>query len=308
MQFFDRRYQLIIGVGSDKYIITDHRIQFEIEIVPNFGAIKGTVKIYNLNLKIRRAISRRIFDLIPTPDHIAEAVTVTLSAGYKDNIFLIINGQAITVQHQREAPDWITELEVLVSIEQFSNIMLDSSSNFDGLTDKQIIDRLSQSLINVLPQYTQNALTKLSQDQASQVVPQSRTEIGPAWQALRILLGKHELAFYLTNTLLIYQVSLNPPDKINSNDSQLTLFTLSDTTGLIGPPQINKMGVEAKALINNEITPFKRIMIESQVLFNTLGFKKAEMVPSTVRYVGDSRAESWYVEFVAFYGDIIPVL
>jgi hypothetical protein len=69
---------------------------------------------------------------------------------------------------------------------------------------------------------------------------------------------------------------------------------LTPTTGLIESPTITDNGVSAKALLNPEIRPNRRVRIESEMLKANGG--GGEYRVSTASYVGDNRDGDFFVQ------------
>jgi hypothetical protein len=96
MRLFDRRWRLVIGVGSEGLDVSDLDITFDVKKtlkpIPNVA----TIHVMNLTASHRKALET------------ATTLGVELHAGYKDGMSLLYLGEMAAAVTHREGPDFVT--------------------------------------------------------------------------------------------------------------------------------------------------------------------------------------------------------
>lgn len=242
-------------------------IQKDISGVPN----SAVIEITNLSEGHRNAVGKELDD-------------VTLEAGYMppeggSNVGIIFRGQMRDVEHRREGPDIITTLTCGDGDQAIGRATISRTfprgtkveSVIEAINDefaKQNIARGEWKGVGDLPTLTR---------------PYSMC--GSCSRELNRLGRTHGFYWSIQNGAL----------EIIPGDGYLGgIAFLTPTTGLIESPTITDNGVSAKALLNPEIRPNRRVRIESEMLKANGG--GGEYRVSTASYVGDNRDGDFFVQ------------
>ena len=242
-------------------------IQKDISGVPN----SAVIEIWNLSEGHRNAIGKELDD-------------VTLEAGYmppdgSSNVGIIFKGQMRDVQHRRERADIITTL---------------TCGDGDKAIGKATISRTFPRGTKV-----EDVITAINDEFAKQNIARGEWKgVGdlPTLTRPYSMCGSCSRELNrLGRTHGFYWSIQNGALEITPGDGYLGgIAFLTPTTGLIESPTITDNGVSAKALLNPEIRPNRRVRIESDML--TANGGGGEYRVSTATYAGDNRDGDFTVQ------------
>lgn len=260
---------LVINPGSLQVheLKIGFNIQKDISGVPN----SAVIEIWNLTEGHRNAVGKELDD-------------VTLEAGYMppeggSNVGTIFKGQMRDVEHRREGPDIITTLTCGDGDKAIGQATI--SRTFPrGTRVETVIEAINDEFAK---QNIARGEWKGVGDLPTLTRPYSMC--GSCSRELNRLGRTHGFYWSIQNGAL----------EIIPGDGYLGgIAFLTPTTGLIESPTITDNGVSAKALLNPEIRPNRRVRIESEMLKANGG--GGEYRVSAASYVGDNRDGDFFVQ------------
>lgn len=299
-KFFNRKYNLFIGpsfegiegeASSLEGVIIDAlRVDFRVEQDDEETPNNLSIDIYNIGKKTR-SLLEEVSTKIKNEDKKINEPTIILNAGYEGNVKTLFVGDISDVETGKNGTDIITSIEAGDGEAAFSQARLEKS--FAPGTN------VGEVLRNI-----KGALGVESGEEigvnASQPFENGLSVTGSAKSTLDYITQKQGLTWSIQNNKL----QILPPDT-STNE---TAFVLSATSGLIGTPskikekvksttgtrtgRNSKAGIRCTSLLNPEIKPGRKIIIESFAI-------EGEFVVTKVTHKGDNYAQSWYTEIEA---------
>lgn len=279
-----RKYNLIVGgLGGTGIQLTGAEIQFKVEKNNTSEQNKMNLKIYNLSQSNRDSIS--IKDTV-----------VYFQVGYTE-LKTLFAGTVVAVKVEKEDTNFIVEIECGDGNLQLRESVT-SRSFKSGATVRQVVTSLVDDLNTVGTDKI--SIKELNGDALDDTYQNGIAISGRTKNALDNVLKGKNLQWCINNL----KFEVNPVYKPNKEDA----VYLSAATGMIAVPTFqnqdsDKMidsagvntlnGVKARCLLNPNIEPAKRIIIES------LGQSKTYMVQK-VTHEGDFWANKWetYIEAI----------
>lgn len=250
------------------------RVQFKIKKTSKKEPNSCSLTIYNLSADSRSKISK--------------GVKLIVEAGYTDTLAQIFSGDALTVDHVHDGPNWITTIQcndgerayrfATVSASfKAGNSFADVFEKVANCTGLDVSDAVKYVRSNVSDQFTKGYVA-----------------FGGAFKELDRLLKGRDLDYSIQDGKL----QLLAAGKA-TNESAIVL---NSNSGLIGSPahgtgeattakaQAEKASiVKAKSLLQAGMKPGRRLRIES---LNITG----DFVSRTVEHTGDTAGGEWYSE------------
>ena len=279
-KLFNRKYELIIiPPEGDVRTITDLKLTFSITKtlfgVPN----KGQLKLYNPNEATEAALRERFTQVI-------------LNAGYGTDLRLIFKGDVKNITQAKTSVDRV--ITVFAGDGSRGYEQSTFSKTFDsGVDVRSIVTEVVDSIKDV-------ALGEITGIPANRDKPNGLTLDGQSSHLLDELAAEYNSQWSIQDGV----VNFIP---VNSTLLDTEAVLINPTTGMIGSPRITERGADVTTLLNNQLTPGGRFIIEASgadvqlgdlnfrtnnVRTNATGLYKALSVTLT----GDSRGGPWQSE------------
>lgn len=228
------------------------------------------LRVFNLNLEHRNELAK------------LQDVFVSVQAGYEGEVSEIFKGDLRTAYSERDGPDWITTISSGDGLKAIRRARINKS-----FAPGTKVGKVLRELIKELGIDSGNLESALLIDPAftgagSEYI-NGTTVSGQASEELDAVLRSVGKEYSIqSNTLQILNVA-QPLDGF--------VFSLTPTTGLIGSPTIGADGVvNARALLNGQILPGRKVQIASQHIPGT--FVRVERA----EFIGDTSGQDWYVD------------
>jgi Baseplate hub gp41 len=284
--FFLRKAKLIVGdptLGGLEII--DLRISFNVALSLVGFPSTATIQIYNLNKSNRNKIKE-------------EFTKIFLYAGYEENVPLIFSGDLVNVTHEKNGPDWITNLFCGDAIRSINNSTVNKTLP-PGATTESMFDELVGQMDGVTKGVTEglkNCLTKKRSLLRSIVLS------GNVKDWLDKLAQNCGFDYSINNDIIETTVKNKP-----LNDEPVII--IKQDNGMIGSPELTETGVKVKSLLIPQMKLGRQVEIQSisaKINIGNLIFRK---VPATVgigtyradkiNHVGDTRGNDWFTNIEA---------
>ena len=246
--------------------ISLHEIKIKFSVSKGVSSTQNSaeISIWNLAEKSRNALGK-------------ELDNVTLEAGYLPpegggNVGIIFKGQIRDVEHKRDGADIITTISCGDGDKAIRNAVLGKTYP-KGTPVKDVVEDLYKELE---AQGIDRGEWKFPDDLPDFKRPY--TVCGTCKRELDTLSRGRDFYWSLQNETM---------EIIPGNGFIGGIVLLSPETGLIDTPTITDNGVKAKALLNPEIRPNRRVRIESQTL--EMNAENGEYRVSECTFAGDNR-------------------
>lgn len=252
-----------ISINAGGINLHDLKISFNVTKSISSSQNSATIEIWNLAEKSRNALGKELDD-------------VTLEAGYLPpegggNVGIIFKGQIRDVEHKRSGPDIITTLSCG-----------EGDKAFRGATIAKTYPKGTEVETVVEDIYKQ--LEAEGIDRGEWKFPDDM----PAFKRPYTVCGgcKRELDNIGRGKGFYWSVQNGTMEIIPGDGYIGDVVMLSPQTGLVEVPTITDNGVKAKALLNPEIRPNRRVQIKSEVL--EMNAENGEYRVSECTYAGDN--------------------
>lgn len=248
---FDRKVELHVFLASEKYIIKNLHMSFDILATRDSKPNTAQITVFNLSETTRSLFSK-------------ETTGIEFWAGYGDDIGMIFRGSwdkdVSIFRHRKEGTDWLTEIETGDGLKEFQNTYFDKSYSA-GTPATTIVKDITKAMgLPVIFDWT-NTKTLVSgamfSGKAKDVLDDLATEYGFEWSS------QHG--------------SINVVDEGATMKSDPTAVVLSPDTGLVGRPVITKSGLEVTSLMLATIKPMRLIKLDPATVVTNLGGKQEEI-------------------------------
>lgn len=254
--------------------ISLHELKIEFTINKGVSSTQNAaiIKIWNLSESSRNALGKELDD-------------VTLEAGYMptsggSNVGIIFKGQIRDVEHKRDGADIITTLTCGDGDKAFANATI-AKTYPKGTPVEDVVEDLYKEL-------EAQGIDRGEWKFPEGLEPFKRpyTVCGTCKRELDTLGRGKDFYWSLQNETM----EIIPGDGYIGG-----VVLLSPETGLIDTPTITDNGVKAKALLNPEIRPNRRVRIKSQTL--EMNAENGEYRVSECTFSGDNRQGDFTVSF-----------
>lgn len=248
------------------------RVAFKIERNGQREPNTAEIQVWNLKQSTRTLLAEE------------ESVPVSVDAGYVDRASEIFKGSVGPATSKREGPDWVTTFQSTDGGKAFKTARVNTS--FKGGVGVAQVLRAAANALGVDPGNFEEQLKKGNLRGAIKEFKKGAVLSGNA--ALEV--DKLAKTFGFEWSIQNGELQFTPKGKpINPNQAVL----LTPKTGLVGVPEVGEKGiVVARSLLQPELTPKKRIKIESETV---TGFYQIERSV----FSGDTWGSDWYTEVEA---------
>lgn len=243
------------------------RIAFNVLLALARDPNKAQLKIWNLSATSRAKIQEQ--DRLP----------VVINAGYIGMVAQLFFGDMRFGNSEKEGSDWVTTLEAGDGAKQYRSARI-SESFAAGTKVTDVLKKAAEALgIGV------GNLTKVIAAGSKRIGLTEFTNgtvlSGKASEAVDGIVKSMGLEWSIQSG----QLQILEPDQTTQDDAIL----LTPSTGLIGSPTAGEKGrVKARSLLQPDITPGRRVKIESATIDGA--FFKTEKV----RHQGDTWGNDWF--------------
>lgn len=255
--------------------ISLHELKIKFSIAKGISSTQNaaTIQITNLAEGSRNALGKELDD-------------VTLEAGYLPtsgggNVGIIFRGQIRDLEHKREGPDIITTLSCGDGDKAIREATI-AKTYPAGTKVEDVVN-------DIYAQLEAEGITKGEWKFPDDMPPFKRpyTVCGDCKREMDTLSRGRGFYWSIQNGTM----EIIPGDKFIGG-----IVLLSPRTGLIDTPTITDNGVKAKALLNPEVRPNRRVRIESQTL--EMNAENGEYRVSQCTFAGDNRQGDFTVSIV----------
>jgi hypothetical protein len=279
MKLFNRKLSVQAGSLFFESTVTDDNRFFDLRV--QFTTEKNGAKDPN-------TLQMKIFNLSEASrKKIKENDVVILTAGYEEATGRIFGGEILEeggVNHIKESTDWVTVIKAKDGGKNYSSKRINESLGADSsVTDaiRKVAEALGIGLGNLEDKISSGSFPRnfkffqygtVLSGKASDILDELLTSAGLEWS---IQDGQLQV--------------LEPLEVIRPQ-----AIKLSQSTGLIGSPEIGDKGVvKARSLLQPELWPGRQVDIESA--FFEDGFFKV----NKTTHFGDTFATDWYTDIEA---------
>lgn len=277
MQQYLRKVRLKAGGSGGSILINGggtnlHDLKIGFSVTKSISSTQNTadIEIWNLAEKNRNALGKELDD-------------ITLEAGYLPpsgggNVGIIFKGQIRDVEHRRSGADIITKLSCGEGDKAFRKATI-AKTYPAGTKVETVVE-------DIYAQFEAEGI-----DRGEWKFPD---ELPPFKRPYTVCGGcKRELDNIGRGKDFYWSVQNGTMEIIPGDGYIGDIVILSPSTGLIDTPTITDNGVKAKALLNPEIRPNRRVQIKSEVL--EMNAENSEYRVSECTYAGDNRQGSFTV-------------
>lgn len=284
--FFIREAKLVVGdpeLGGLE--ITDLRISFTVELSLVGFPSTASMKVYNLSVSNRNKIKE-------------EFTKIFLYAGYEGNVPLIFSGDIVNVTHEKQGPDWITNLFCGDAIKTINTSTINKTLP-PGATTESIFDELVGQMQGVTKGVTEGLKDCLTKKRS---LLRGLVLSGNVKDWLDKLSQNCGFDYSINNSIIETTVKNKP-----LNDEPPVI--IKQDNGMIGSPELTEVGVKVKSLLLPEMKLGRKVEVQSisaKINVGNLIFRK---VPATIgigtyradkiTHTGDTRGNEWITEIEA---------
>lgn len=284
--FFLREARIVVGdeaIGGLE--ITDLRISFNVELslvgFPNIA----TIQIYNLNKSNRNKIKE-------------EFTKIFLYAGYEGNVPLIFTGSIVNITHEKNGPDWITNLFCGTAIQAINNSTVNKTLP-PGQTTESIFNELVGEMEGVTKGVTEGLKDCITKKRS---LLRGLVLSGNVKDWLDKLSQNCGFDYSINNDVIETTVKNKPL----SDDP---ILEIRQDNGMIGSPELTEVGVKVKSLLLPQLKLSRRIEIKSISAKINIGNLVFREIPPTIgdgvyradkiQHIGDTRGNDWFTNIEA---------
>lgn len=287
---FNRIVKAEISAGSKTIDVSALRVVFDIKKdISNFSNL-GLIEIYNLSETSRNAISK-------------EFQRFKLSCGYGDesNLKTLFDGEIRNVFHRRVDVDIVTEL-YCADGDSYARQSITSRSTGSDKTLGQLIRELALDLKDSEGNRIYVGEVNVDLDFVKiKGITFCETTAG----TLNSLAASYNFNWFIENRKF-YAIS----EKRILEKAKTSI--ISPQYGMVSAPVLTEVGVDVKTLLNPDISPGRKIKIQSagtRIQLGTLYFDnvsrtlgEGEYKVLRVTHTGDTRGNDWYSDIESFRG------
>ena len=277
---FLRKARLVLQGKTSGIVVnpgdaTDDQMKIAFVVAKGITGTANTaeIEVWNLSEGHRNAVGKE-FD------------GVTLEAGYiphtgGQNVGIIFKGAIRDVEHRRERADIVTKITCGDGDEALRKAVK-SETYPAGTTPQKIVESLST-------EFEKHGIARGEWKGLDKLPPYRRpySVCGTCEREMNRLGRSHGFYWSMQNEAL---------EIIPGNGYINATAYLTPRTGLIGVPAITDNGVKAEALLNPEVRPNRKVIIESETL--EMNAEGGEYRVSEATYTGDNRSGEFKVIIV----------
>lgn len=284
--FFNRKAKLVVGSPDAGGLeIIELRISFNVELSLVGFPSTATIQVYNLNKSNRNKIRE-------------EFTKIFLYAGYEENVSLIFSGDLINVTHEKQGPDWITNLFCGDAMKSINNSTV-SKTLPPGQTTESIFNELVNEMEGVTKGVTEGLKDCITKKRS---LLRGLVLSGNVKDWLDKLSENCGFDYSINNDVIETTVK----DKPLSDDP---IIEIRQDNGMIGSPELTEIGVKVKSLMIPQLKLGRQIEVKSisaKINVGNLVFRK---IPATIgegiyradkiQHIGDTRGNDWFTNIEA---------
>lgn len=270
--YFNREYEVLIN--GETVVDAYFRMVFDVTIDVNGFISYADVSIFNLNADTKALIRKK-------------GATLTLRAGYSDNIAAIFSGSIINVFDERFGPD--TSIRIIARGGSQPKASIEKSFGA-GVRCPALIKACGGALGYPL---------EINEDHFTAEPPYigGYTMHGDAKAYMDRLAQTHNFGYAVDRE----KITVTKLDKANEK----TPFVISQQTGMVGIPEISEVGCSVDVKLEPALRIGGRIRIDAGLRtfnFNDVYFQDVPDSAGTgvysilrMRYTGDTHGDDWTV-------------
>ncbi len=290
MRLFDRSIRIEFS-GVDIAPIENLKMTFDIDKNDGNQFNHGLVTITNLPEATRNKIARAHPLGFPMVEPI---INMSLYAGYRGREVLLLSGDILSAINNLVGPNWLTNIDVFSGLNDATKA--DVQVAFSLPTNAKVISDQLLAKLGIDVKYTQEATEILNNKR-----PNDFSTSGMAADEASVFLARYGLAFTIeegSQGLVYIDNRPRNPNAGKTNDN-----TFKPSNGLIGTPQITRIGINIKSFLRPGIRIFEKVFVESRTTTGSLqapGYAPEYHVIG-MKHVGDNRDNDWFSEFECAY-------
>lgn len=296
---FVRKFSIIIANSKNEGLdLSQHKVNFEIKKTSNATPNNARIRIYNLPETVYAQIDAK-----------KEFNRVQINAGYEANYGLIFDG---TIQQARAVHEGVdTYLEIVAGDGDTAYLFATVNTPIAAgstAADHMKVCKAAMAVHGTTDGYSDHAPTK--------GLPRGKVLYGSAHKAMR----KATRNAGATYSIQDGRVQVVPKNGVLPTSTE-TATVLNSRTGLVGTPQASPEGIKGKCLLNPLLRIDSAVVINERDILsaapktdkdkqgttstNTTNEESVRIMADgryrllSVTYIGDSRDNDWYCEFIA---------
>ena len=273
----DKNFGRIIRVTLDDITIDGMDVRFRVNRSLSKDPNEAEIAIFNLSEKTRALFQRQ------------KILTCKLEVGYVGKgYFTLYSGDLRKCSNERQSADWVTTVETADGDEKLSQVRINEPQGLDQNVGNTLVNMMKKMGLGEGNVNRESILSYLI-DNGIDIIREAYTTSGKLWDEVDRLAKAVNKEISIQNgtpQLLDTGTTLGPPN-----------VYLTPETGLIESPQAGKKGLtSAKALIQQNIVPGRRVIIDSE------HFTNAVFRVEKVTYTGSNFEQAWYADM-----DLLPL-
>ncbi len=266
---YSRLFNRQIDLRLNDIVVNSLRVKFRIErSTESLKTSTADIAVYNLSEESRRKLSD-------------PAIPVVLSAGYEDSLAVIFKGKTRQVVHSSDGPDWVTQLRCGDGSFELATTRVNQTFK-PGTPVITVLETLAKSFNLTIPKDT---LTQIKQGKLKEGLTtfiNGVTLFGDAKKRF------DELVKATQHDWVVQDEAIRLVPRGGTLTDSYTI--LSNTTGLVGSPEIGDKGrIRAVSLLQPELVPLRKVNLDSLAI-------KGDYRVEKVVHAGDTHGELWYSE------------
>ncbi len=272
-ELFNRRAAISVGsvgvVNEEDGIDNSLRVTFNVErsLKPEPNTVE--LSVWNLNADNRAALED------------AEDISVEISAGYINNVFLIFSGDLRQAISMREGADIVTKIESGDGEKKFIKGRINKTFSA-GTTTTAIMEALAAALDVGPGNLADVALPSPKLGGTGGTFVSGTTISGQAAQELTTFTESIGVEWSIQNGNLLFLENGKPVSVLAKR--------VSSDTGLIGVPTVDNKGIlKARTLMLPDIEVGRVLDVKAERIKGAYRIEKA-------KYFGDTRGQDWYID------------
>jgi len=263
--FWLRAYRLTITPpGESGRQFSELRCSFTISKTMRSSHNTASIYLYNLAPGTRKMMQ-------------AEDTLVQVEAGYQDRLSTIFDGSVVTSRSALEGPNWVTSAECGEGVKALRDSRLQRTWK-EGTPRGRIVRDLLEAI----------QLTAIGRVETASLTGRISAPLSVSGQVRRSLDRlANQWGFQWSVQAGVAEVR----DR-GTGAGKETVALLRPDSGLLGTPEWTEEGLKFRALLTAQVTPGKRVEIQSDIVSGVFQVERAD-------YVGDTHGIDWSVSAIS---------